>query len=732
MKLRVDKQGIKIVDHEALVSGSVNVYKAEFEFDETWNGYERTAVFRQESKNECVKKEVALSKDACIIPWEVLEKEGRLTVGVYGTKKGYNMPTVYTKEVPILIGAGPAEKTEEPTPGIVEQLIERTTKQIGNLDDLTTKAKANLVSAINEAAKPGSEGSTQPDWAQNDETAKDFIKNRPIINSAETQVIFDGDIVHKGSAQAVTITSKLSQYIPLEVGKTYLISVNGAVPVERVCTIDSDGNPALNIWNILRVFNRGYTTYVAGFNYAFPSSLRIELSIGAKQLIDPKAISDMYFSEEDEKYVSTGVGSAGFLSLGAPDIIPKIVVKGETYENVLGKFEKLHGIYTFGPYTLDYWFDYISVETGDAAPSDFEFFKKVKTEKVHTIPEKYLPGSSNSRLTVTISEVVGSSGITYSADHTCAEIMAAIEANRDVQATYSGMIFPLTGYFPEGVIFEIATSTPPLFAIFDQFKISSSNTVERSQMEVPNDKLGISSAKAGQFVRIKSVTSYGSPVQFEAADAPSGAKGDKGDTGPQGPAGKDGAGMDVTGATVGQIAKISAVDENGVPTAWEPVDMPSGGGETWELLRHIVIPEGAAETNALTIDTDEDGKPFALKKMRLYSTFPAYTGTSAIPSYNFTMLNRITIGDQSPLCYTSGLPMPDKTKTATGSLEVDLTMPGYQVERVARFGGAGSKPAETLYYGARRLIGAETISTVGGTNMLIYPGCEFYLYGVRA
>lgn len=68
--------------------------------------------------------------------------------------------------------------------------------------------------------------------------------------------------------------------------------------------------------------------------------------------------------------------------------------------------------------------------------------------------------------------------------------------------------------------------------------------------------------------------------------APKGAKGDKGDkgdtgaAGPQGPAGapgKDGAGMDITGATVGQIAKIAAVDASGVPTAWSPVDMPGGG-----------------------------------------------------------------------------------------------------------------------------------------------------------
>lgn len=36
--------------------------------------------------------------------------------------------------------------------------------------------------------------------------------------------------------------------------------------------------------------------------------------------------------------------------------------------------------------------------------------------------------------------------------------------------------------------------------------------------------------------------------------------------------------LGVIGATVGQIAKITAVDASGKPTAWEPVDMPSGGG----------------------------------------------------------------------------------------------------------------------------------------------------------
>lgn len=65
--------------------------------------------------------------------------------------------------------------------------------------------------------------------------------------------------------------------------------------------------------------------------------------------------------------------------------------------------------------------------------------------------------------------------------------------------------------------------------------------------------------------------------------------------GEQGTPGKDGAGMDITGATVGQIAKITAVDDNGKPTAWEAVDMAGGGGETWEKIAEIELQADTAE-----------------------------------------------------------------------------------------------------------------------------------------
>ena len=52
-------------------------------------------------------------------------------------------------------------------------------------------------------------------------------------------------------------------------------------------------------------------------------------------------------------------------------------------------------------------------------------------------------------------------------------------------------------------------------------------------------------------------------------------KGDKGTPG------KDGAGMDITGASVGQIVKISAVDDTGKPTAWEAINIPEQAHPDW-------------------------------------------------------------------------------------------------------------------------------------------------------
>ena len=95
-------------------------------------------------------------------------------------------------------------------------------------------------------------------------------------------------------------------------------------------------------------------------------------------------------------------------------------------------------------------------------------------------------------------------------------------------------------------------------------------------------------------------------IRGEKGDTgPAGEKGDTGPAGPKGADGKDGAGMDITGAKVGQIAKIKAVDSVGKPTAWEPVNMPSGGGVGghWETVLDTVWEQDVINPTAFNSET---------------------------------------------------------------------------------------------------------------------------------
>nr|DAH20910.1 MAG TPA: hypothetical protein [Caudoviricetes sp.] len=179
----------------------------------------------------------------------------------------------------------------------------------------------------------------------------------------------------------------------------------------------------------------------------------------------------------------------------------------------------------------------------------------------------------------------------------------------------------------------------------------------------------------------------------------------------------------ITGASVGQTLKVTEVDHNGKPTAYAPVDMPSGA-ETWEVIREITIPEGAEETSALTIDKDNNGQPFTLKRAKIFGIFPAYTGASTRPNFSFFALNGVNSASNGPYCYTSGWEAVADNMQKSCSIEVDLTMSGLQVETVWR-----STKASGEYFGLARI---ESITSIGGSNMLIYPGCQFWLYGVRS
>ena len=84
--------------------------------------------------------------------------------------------------------------------------------------------------------------------------------------------------------------------------------------------------------------------------------------------------------------------------------------------------------------------------------------------------------------------------------------------------------------------------------------------------------------------------------------------------------------LGMTSAAVGQIAKISAVDANGVPTAWEPVDMPSGGGSgEFRVIRQLILSE---QTDRVDITVDDDGKTFELSEIYVNALVQSYNDTN--------------------------------------------------------------------------------------------------------
>lgn len=108
-------------------------------------------------------------------------------MGVWGidAKNNIAIPTLWA-ELGTVRPAVDKNMGSEPKLPIWAQLL----GMIGNLQNLDTTAKDNLVAAINEVAKGTGGGSVQPDYNQNDEAAADHIKNRPFYTGTVGENVY--------------------------------------------------------------------------------------------------------------------------------------------------------------------------------------------------------------------------------------------------------------------------------------------------------------------------------------------------------------------------------------------------------------------------------------------------------------------------------------------------------------------------------------------------------------
>lgn len=98
----LEKQLLTIQNREVISSGDVNYDSCRFEFDESWEGYIKTAVFYQEKQK--VYYAVLDNEDKCYIPAPAIVKASPLYIGVFGVL-GNKILTSAMDSIPIVEGA---------------------------------------------------------------------------------------------------------------------------------------------------------------------------------------------------------------------------------------------------------------------------------------------------------------------------------------------------------------------------------------------------------------------------------------------------------------------------------------------------------------------------------------------------------------------------------------------------------------------------------------------------
>lgn len=163
MKLRATGQTLELVESERLVSGSVEIYTAAFEFDPAWDGYAKTAVFTDDMGRSA---EIALTDNTCTVPWEILRAGKYIHIGIYGVNGDKRYPTIYTANgLRVFEGALPANPSQPPSPTEYDQLL----SMIGDTAALKTTDKSSLVAAINEIYQAGGGGKPVTDAQVNED-----------------------------------------------------------------------------------------------------------------------------------------------------------------------------------------------------------------------------------------------------------------------------------------------------------------------------------------------------------------------------------------------------------------------------------------------------------------------------------------------------------------------------------------------------------------------------------
>lgn len=142
MKVIVNAHTIQLDKTTIVNKGEYNIQECEFEFSSEYNGLVEVALFSTCSNTY----QINIVNNKCSIPYEVLQEEGNIILGVYGYEvdgeeliKRYSPTPVYftVDNGSFLEGIEPTP----PSPSVIEQMQQEITDNTNNISELqTTKA----------------------------------------------------------------------------------------------------------------------------------------------------------------------------------------------------------------------------------------------------------------------------------------------------------------------------------------------------------------------------------------------------------------------------------------------------------------------------------------------------------------------------------------------------------------------------------------------------------------
>ncbi len=142
-----------------LVAGTTG-YTVRFQVpaQSVWEGMAKTAVFRCDGQQW---EQLLDGDSSCAVPWESLIAGKLLYIGLYAIREDAFLPTIWSKALLVRGGASPAQPAQPPAQELTQQML----AAMGDLGDLDTEARDNLVAAINEVlacAESGGGSSGEP------------------------------------------------------------------------------------------------------------------------------------------------------------------------------------------------------------------------------------------------------------------------------------------------------------------------------------------------------------------------------------------------------------------------------------------------------------------------------------------------------------------------------------------------------------------------------------------